>query len=191
MLVIGKKYAKLTVFEQVFPNIYECKCDCGNTVTLWRSQIADDIWRHCGKCLPARIGYHGHTRHFWSRDGRELVNRTAEFHSWDSMTQRCNRRNHPNFPGYGGRGIRACERWRLIAGFKNFLHDMGPRPVGLSLDRIDVQGHYEPLNCKWSDRSEQGKNQRRWLFRDQEEPPVVDYKLMEERIEDEFGIGPY
>jgi hypothetical protein len=176
MLVIGKKYGKLTVWEQVFPNIYECRCACGNNVTLWRSLVANNVWRHCGECLKPPNGFYGHCRHLQTRDGRFLVRRSAEFNSWDSANQR---------------GIRVCARWRYIEGFKNFLHDMGPRPEGLSLDRIDVQGHYEPLNCKWSDRSEQGKNQRRWLFRDKEEPPVVDYNMIEERIEDEFGIGPY
>lgn len=185
------KFGRLTVREEVFPNIFACDCKCGGEITLWRSLLADDIWRHCGECRRQFGGYHGHVRRYKSRDGRVLTNRSAEFHSWDSMTQRCQRLNHPNYPGYGGRGIRVCERWRLVAGFKNFLHDMGPRPVGLSLDRIDVQGHYAPDNCRWADHSTQALNRRCILFKDKVEPPVENYVEMERRVEDDFESNPY
>ena len=73
------------------------------------------------------------------------------------MKVRClNKENH-KFPDYGGRGIRICERWHS---FDAFLADMGPRPPGTSLDRIDVNGNYEPGNCRWADAKTQRANRR-------------------------------
>lgn len=83
---------------------------------------------------------------------------TATYRSWGSMIQRCCNPNNPRYPEWGGRGIKVCERW---LSFENFLADMGERPEGLTLDRIDNEGHYEPGNCRWSTHREQRMNQRR------------------------------
>jgi hypothetical protein len=90
------------------------------------------------------------------------------------MVRRCSYSKHHAYADYGGRGIRVCERWLLPKGegFRNFVTDMGPRPQGMTLDRRDVQGHYTPDNCQWTDRDEQYRNQRRFLFPDGNEPPV-------------------
>lgn len=66
----------------------------------------------------------------------------------------------PSYPQYGGRGIKVCDRWQR---FENFLADMGVRPEGKTLDRIDTDGNYEPGNCKWSTASEQQQNKRRFF----------------------------
>ena len=81
---------------------------------------------------------------------------------WSSMKTRCYNPNAKNYPDYGGRGIKICERWKNS--FKNFLEDVGERPTDrgkLSLDRKNVNGDYEPNNVKWATYSEQRKNTRK------------------------------
>ncbi len=90
------------------------------------------------------------------------LSRTGEYRSWGMMWNRCTNPNNHRWQYYGGKGVRVCDRWRT---FTTFLSDMGPRPEGTTLDRIDVSGDYEPGNCRWADANEQAQNSThtRWI----------------------------
>lgn len=94
------------------------------------------------------------------RRPREIHGRThtSEYKTWSSMIDRCINPNNIHYSYYGGRGITVCDRWR--SSFKAFFSDMGEHPVGMTLDRINNSGNYEPENCKWSTRQEQMRNTR-------------------------------
>lgn len=85
---------------------------------------------------------------------------TPEHYSYRSMKQRCLNQNAREYPQYGGRGIKICDRWLDDNGFENFLEDLGKRPAGTTLDRKDVNGDYDPTNCRWSNWNIQNHNQR-------------------------------
>ncbi len=91
---------------------------------------------------------HGHARETGS---------SPTYTSWENMIARCYNSNSPHYVNYGGRGITVCDRWR---DFRNFLADMGERPDGFTLDRVNVDGNYQHSNCRWATRSQQQRNRR-------------------------------
>jgi len=106
---------------------------------------------------------------------------TTEYNIWKSMIQRCYYERRKDFPNYGGRGIKVCERWKGRGKFKNFLSDMGMRPNKKhTLDRIDNDGDYSPENCRWATLSQKHRNYRQNV--------IVDGKCIQQ-IHEETGIN--
>src|ERR1051326_3174971 len=104
--------------------------------------------------------FYRHATGFENRRHHGMVG-TKTHNSWWNACRRCHNPNDEHYPNYGGRGIKVCKRWRGVYGFRNFLDDMGERPEGKTLDRINVNGDYEPSNCRWSTHEEQMKNRRK------------------------------
>lgn len=155
----GQTFNRLTAVKRLGSKngqvLWECLCDCGNKSVVAGPQLANGSTKSCG-CLRVEVST-GLCKALSFRHG---MTDTATHKSWDSMKLRCINPAHNSYRNYGGRGISICDRWLGIHGFENFHADMGDRPRGMTLDRIDVDGNYEPSNCRWATLKEQHRNTR-------------------------------
>lgn len=153
--IIGETFDMLTVLKTGRENghrIVTVLCDCGVVKNIRATYLKTEYFKSCG----CRVGVtHGKSN-------------TPTYRSWAAMKDRCSNKKDKN---YGGRGIKVCDRWS--ESFENFYEDMGERPEGYTLDRIDSNNDYKPSNCRWSSNTEQAVNKR-------DRPRKTKYKNIDE-----------
>ncbi len=149
------KYGKLTFIEELLVRdtnraiMWKCLCDCGSTTITRRLNVLTGKTQSCG-CMLRKHG------------GRDNRKKTKEYSAWGAMRNRCNNPQAKEYLQYGGRGITVCDAW---TNFETFLVDVGFAPTKQhTIDRINVNGNYEPINVKWATIKEQARNRRNNRF---------------------------
>ena len=150
----GERFGRLVVIgeagHQKAKRLWLCQCDCGGKAQPTTHNLRSGNTQSCGcwkrEAAAGTLATHG-------------MAYTREYGIWRGMIRRCTNPNCNAFKYYGARGITVCDRW--LAGFENFYADMGASGPGLSIDRINNDGNYEPGNCRWATHKQQANNQRR------------------------------
>lgn len=153
----GQRFGSWTAVERVLAArrgngeaVWVCVCDCGTRRELGTGQLKSGHSRSCGCGSRKKTG---------DRSRTHGMKGTPEYACWRAMKTRCYNKANPGYRHYGARGIAVCDRWR--ESFDNFLKDMGKRPSAKhSIDRINVNGNYEPTNCRWATQLVQMQNTR-------------------------------
>lgn len=154
--IAGQRFGRLTVVQMSPERTphgavkWDVKCDCGTEKSVVGLSLKRGVTTSCG-CA--------HKEQLAARSTKHGGSRSAEYSTWCGMLNRCRNANGEDFHHYGGRGITVCDRW---TDFANFMADMGPKPTPKhSIERSDVDGHYEPGNCRWATQHEQVRNLRK------------------------------
>lgn len=158
--LIGKKFGRLTAIERLENNsrggtVWKCKCDCGNIKIADGERLRLGKVKSCG-CLLVDVAKVKNLKH--GLHGSKIYN------VWRGMKQRCYYKNHAEYPDYGARGIIVCSKWKNdFQAFYDWSIKNGYKD-GLTIDRINTNGNYEPSNCRWTTQKVQSNNKRNSLF---------------------------
>ena len=188
--LVGQVFDRLTVISRAENSAdsqaqWNCRCVCGGTAVVKGGKLRSGHSRSCG-CLGKERRAESTTKHRHTVGGKW----SPTYYSWASMLARCETPSATGYQRYGASGIKVCERWHE---FINFLADMGERPNGTSIDRYpNNNGNYEPGNCRWATRKQQGRNQvtnlivtvkgRKVLLKDLAEITGIKYDTLRSRI---------
>lgn len=156
--ITGRKFGKLSVIERCGTKhgqiVWLCKCDCGNEKIVSGHNLRSGRTKSCG-CLIHDANATRNKRHT-----KHNCCKTSLYKLWNSMKTRCNNKSVHNYRNYGGRGVTVCDEWNTdFVRFKEWAEKNGYKD-GLTLDRIDVNGNYEPSNCRWVTVKQQENNRR-------------------------------
>ena len=153
--ISGQTFGRWLVVDRAGAEFaWNCICACGTRRKVFTSALKGGYSKSCG-CLTREVA----SVRAKTMNRTHGKSSTPVYRVYRSMLDRCNNANTPNFSEYGGRGIKVCDRW--AKDFAAFSADMGPRPDGCSIDRVDNDKGYEPGNCRWATRKEQNRNTRR------------------------------
>lgn len=155
----GQRYGHLLVISEMpasgSQSQWLCRCDCGAEVVVQLGNLRSGHTKSCG-CLKVEAQNRSHLTHGLAG--------TRLYKTWVGMKTRCYNKGHPKYPIYGGRGIQVCDEWRTsFESFKEWATSHGYAD-DLTIDRIDVNGNYEPDNCRWATVTQQARNKTRTVF---------------------------
>lgn len=188
--IIGKQYGNLCVTDIVYENnrwYAICKCECGNTCKVHINKLENGLKTSCNSCSKQIASLKS------KRTKEELYgfnddSKTKLYRIWGTMIGRCNKPYYSSYARYGGKGITVCEEWESsYTVFKNWALENG-YSEGLSIDRINPNGNYDPSNCRWVSKTFQSRNKKN--TRKYKDIPIIvwceflniDYKLVMNRI---------
>lgn len=157
VLLDSMRFGRLTVLGRSTKKsnvgaVWDCVCDCGGSASVNSLKLRTGHTKSCG-CLKREVIEETQAQNL--KHG--MANKTKTYKTWKCMRHRCNNENSDQWEWYGGRGIKICKQWD---DFEVFLADMGERPIGTTIDRIDSDGDYEPSNCRWATPKQQAENNR-------------------------------